>query len=67
MQVQQVAQLVERPIEIVEYQRQSCQCTHCGEVQISAWPESIVPGQDLGVSLHFVAGVVRELWSSARA
>lgn len=52
MQVQQVAQLVERPIEIVEYQRQSCQCTHCGEVQISAWPESIVPGQDLGVSLQ---------------
>lgn len=52
MQVQQVAQLVERPIEIVEYQRQSCQCSDCGEVQIAAWPESIVPGQDLGVSLQ---------------
>ncbi len=52
VQVQQVAQLVERPIEIVEYQRQSCQCSHCPEVQIAAWPESIVPGQDLGVSLQ---------------
>jgi len=29
VQVQQVAQLVLRPIEIVEYQRQSCQCSHC--------------------------------------
>ena len=52
MQVQQVAQLVEHPIEIVEYQRRSCQCVHCGEVHIGAWPESIVPGQDLGVSLQ---------------
>ena len=52
MQVQQVAQLVERPIEVVEYQRQSCQCVHCGEVHIAAWPQSIVPGQDLGVSLQ---------------
>lgn len=52
VQVQQVAQLVERPIEVVEYQRQSCQCVHCGEVHIAAWPQSIVPGQDLGVRLQ---------------
>lgn len=52
VQVQQVAQLVERPIEIVEYQQHCCQCTHCGEVHIAAWPSSIVPGQDLGVSLQ---------------
>ena len=52
VQVQQVAQLVERPIEIVEYQRQTCQCVHCGEVHTADWPESIVPGQDLGVSLQ---------------
>ena len=53
VQVQQVAQLVEQPIEVVEYQRQSCQCAHCGKVQIAAWPaERIVPGQDLGVSLQ---------------
>ena len=52
IQVQQVAQLVERPIEVVEYQRQSCQCVHCGQVHIAAWPQSIVPGQDLGLSLQ---------------
>ncbi len=52
VQVQQVAQLVERPIEIVEYQQQSCQCAHCGQVHTAAWPESIVPGQDVGVSLQ---------------
>lgn len=52
MQVQQVAQLVECPIEIVEYQRHSCQCTHCEKVHTAAWPQSIVPGQDLGVSLQ---------------
>ena len=52
VQVQQVAQLVERPIEIVEYQQQSCQCAHCGQVHTAVWPESIVPGQDVGVSLQ---------------
>ena len=50
--VQQVATLVERPIEVVEYQQQGCQCAHCGQVHIAAWPQSIVPGQDLGVSLQ---------------
>ena len=50
--VQQVAQLVERPIEIVEYQRHTCQCNYCREVHIAAWPSSIVPAQDLGVSLQ---------------
>jgi len=52
VQVQQVAQLVERPIEIVEYQRHSCKCTHCGQIHAAGWPSSLVPGQDLGVSLQ---------------
>jgi len=52
VQVQEVAQLVERPIEVVEYQRLSCQCTNCGEVHTAPRPESIVPGQDLGVDLQ---------------
>ena len=50
MLVQKVAQLVERPIEIVEYQRHSCQCAHCGQGTTAAWSDSIVPGQDLGVT-----------------
>ena len=49
---QQVAQLVERPIEVVEYQRHHCQCEECGETEMADWPRSIVPGQDLGVSLQ---------------
>jgi len=62
VQVQQVAQLVERPIEIVD-QQQSCQCADCGQVHTAAWPESIVPGQDSeSASAVSVAG---ELWSSA--
>ena len=52
VQVQQVAQLVERPIEIVEYQQYSSRCADCGQVHTAPWPESIVPGQDLGVSLQ---------------
>lgn len=52
IQVQQVAQLVERPIEVVEYQRLSCECKRCGQTHTAAWPQTIVPGQDLGVSLQ---------------
>ena len=64
VQMQQVAQLLEHPIEIVEYQRHSCPCANCGEVQIAAWPQSIVPGQDLGVSLQAQKSVVGQLRSS---
>ncbi len=52
IQVQQVAQLVERPIEVVEYQQHSCECNRCGQTHTAAWPQTIVPGQDLGVSLQ---------------
>ncbi len=52
VQTQQVAQLVANPIEVVEYQRQRCQCAHCGQEQTADWPSSIVPAQDLGVSLQ---------------
>ena len=52
VQRQQVAQLLERPIEVVEYHRLTCRCADCGEDHIAPWPESIVPGQDLGVSLR---------------
>jgi len=67
VQVQQVAQLVERPIEIVEYQRPSCKCTHCGQIHAAEWPSSLVPGQDLGVSVQAQKSVVGQLRSSARA
>ncbi len=45
----QVAQLVARPIEVVEYQRQTCKCVHCGQTHTADWLHEIVPGQDLSV------------------
>ncbi len=53
---QQVATLVERPIEIVEYQRHSCQCEHCGVIQSADWSSKMIPGQDLGVRLQAFLG-----------
>ncbi|MHC5772121.1 MAG: IS66 family transposase [Nostoc sp.] len=51
-----VAQLVERPIEVVEYQRHTCVCERCGNVQTSHWPEDVIPGQDLGMRLQAFLG-----------
>jgi transposase len=53
---QAVAQLVERPIEVVEYQRHTCVCECCGNLQSADWPEDIIPGQDLGISLQAFLG-----------
>ena len=52
VQYQQVARLVERPIEVVEYQRQSCQCACCGEIVAAPWTLDVVPGQDLSIGLQ---------------
>ncbi|MBE9008585.1 IS66 family transposase [Fortiea sp. LEGE XX443] len=51
-----VAQLVERPIEIVEYQRHTCRCECCGNLQTADWPQEMIPGQDLGTSLQAFLG-----------
>lgn len=56
VETQQVAQLVERPIEIVEYHRQYCQCTKCGVVTPASWDSGMIPGQDLGVRLQAFLG-----------
>ena|SRR6476469_1760468 len=53
---QQVAQLVESPIEIVEYQRYTCICSECGETQTADWSAEIVPGQDIGIRLQAFLG-----------
>ena len=52
VETQQVAQLVERPIEIVEYQRHHCQCLQCGGIAVEDWSAQILPGQDIGVRLQ---------------
>ena len=52
----QVAQLVEKPIEVVEYHRYHCRCSHCGEVTSASWSSQMIPGQDLGVKLPAFLG-----------
>ncbi len=51
-QTQQVACLVAKPIEVVEYQTQSCKCLECGGVVRGSLPFGIVPGQDLNINLQ---------------
>jgi transposase len=48
----QVAQLVERPIEIVEYQQECAYCADCGQKVLAPLPKEVIEGQDLGVSLQ---------------
>lgn len=47
-----VAQLVERPVEIVEYQQVRKICTRCGSVAAGVLPDEVIPGQDLSASLQ---------------
>ena len=51
-----VAVLVEKPIEIVEYQRHHSVCKCCGEVTIPQWSNQIIPGQDLSIKLQGLLG-----------
>ncbi|MGC9504025.1 IS66 family transposase [Baaleninema sp.] len=47
-----MAQLVERPIEIVEYQQVRRICGQCGVRVAGELPEGIIPGQDLSAKLQ---------------
>ena len=51
-----VAQLVAKPIEIVEYQRFHLECPHCQLIADCNWSPQIIPGQDLGVRLQGLLG-----------
>ncbi len=53
---QQVAQLVDQPIEIVEYHRYHCQCSECGTVTTAEWSPKMIPGQDMSVKLQAFLG-----------
>ncbi len=56
VEVQQVAQFVANPIEIVEYHRHYNQCTRCGTSCAADWSQEMIPGQDLGVRLQALIG-----------
>jgi transposase len=56
IETKQVAQLVAKPIEIVEYQRHHLKCD-CGQkVTTADWSPEIVSGQDLGIRLQGLLG-----------
>ena len=44
--------MVAKPIEVVEYQTQSCKCLECGGIVRGSLAEGIVPGQDLNINLQ---------------
>jgi transposase len=52
VQKQQVACLVPRSIEVVEYQRTKCQCLSCGAFVSGAQSKDIIPGQDMNIGLQ---------------
>lgn len=56
VETQQVAQLVAKPIEIVEYQRHHIRCDCCQKVTTVNWSPEIIPGQDLGIKLQGLLG-----------
>lgn len=56
VEVQQVAQFVANPIEIVEYHRHYNQCTRCGTSCAADWSQQMIPRQDLGVRLQALIG-----------
>ncbi len=56
IETQQVAQLVNKPIEIVEDQRSTCICSKCGAKKIADRSPEIVPGQDIGIRLQAFLG-----------
>ena len=56
VEIQQVAQLVANPIEIVEYHRHQYHCSQCGVSGAADWSDEIIPGQDLGVRLQALIG-----------
>ncbi len=56
VEIQQVAQLVANPIEIVEYHRHHYQCTHCGNMSAADCSNEVIPGQDLGIRIQALIG-----------
>lgn len=54
--VQQVAELVEQPVEIREYRRSLCQCVDCGWSGYSTLPPGVIEGFSYGGRLCSVVG-----------
>jgi hypothetical protein len=59
VQVQQVAELPERPVTITEYRRHGRFCACCGMVQYSSLPDGVIPNQLLGPRLLSLFGYMK--------
>ena len=57
IETQQVAQLVARAIEIVEYQRHDQRCDLAQQLTPADWSNQIIPGQDLGIKKALMATI----------
>ena len=51
-----VAQLVAKPIEIVEYQPHHTKCNCCQQITKASWSPKMIPGRDLGIKLQGLLG-----------
>jgi transposase len=49
---QAVAELAERPIEVVVYEQQQCRCDRCGVIVAAEMPPGVVARESLGASLQ---------------
>ena len=56
VKVQQVAQLVLHPIEVVEYHQSRLRCSCCKQESSGVWPNRVIPGQDLDAGLQALLG-----------
>ena len=57
--VQQVAELVDKPVEVTEYRRHGHWCPHCREIHYKALPEGVVEGQLCGMKLQALVGYLK--------
>lgn len=57
--VLQQAELVVKPVEVVEYRRHGRYCNCCGVIQYPPLPDGVIPGQVLGPKLLSLCGYMK--------
>jgi transposase len=55
----QQAELVERPVEIVEHRAGACRCVRCGKIHYTPFPPEVEEGGLLGPKLTALAGYLK--------
>ena len=57
--IQQVAELPDKPLEIIEYHLEGCRCAACGQVVWPQLPPGVVEGQLFGPRLQALIGYMK--------